>query len=87
MVSILVYQQVIQSLLVISRMILKMIDGVSKPALADCGLIKWNECCFRFRANIECSEQNLVDFAELGSALLNLYFLRKNKSIFIKCWI
>ena len=24
-------------------------------------------------ANIECNDQNLVDFAELGSALLNLY--------------
>ena len=57
-------------LLVISRMILKMIDGVSKPALA--GL--WPNqtgmnVVLDLGANIECSDQNLVDFAELGSAL------------------
>ena len=51
-------------LLVISRMILKMIDGVSKPALA--GL--WPNqtgmnVVLDLGANIECSDQNLVDFA------------------------
>ena len=35
-------------LLVISRMILKMMDEVSKPAIYY-GQIKWNEC-FRFRS-------------------------------------
>ena len=62
-------------LLVISRMILKMIDQVSKPALA--GL--WpNEngvnVVLDLGANIECSDQNLVDFAELGSALYRSLF-------------
>ena len=57
-------------LLVISRMILKMMNNVSKPALA--GL--WpNKNGFNIvldlGANIECNEQNLIDFAELGSAL------------------
>ena len=57
-------------LLVISRMILKMINGVSKPALA--GL--WPNqngmnVVLDLGANIECNDQNLVDFAELGSAL------------------
>ena len=57
-------------LLVLSRMILKMINGVSKPALA--GL--WPNqngmnVVLDLGANIECNEQNLVDFAELGSAL------------------
>ena len=57
-------------LLVVSRMILKMIDQVSKPALA--GL--WPNqngvnVVLDLGANIECSDQNLVDFAELGSAL------------------
>ena len=57
-------------LLVISRMILKMINDVSKPALA--GL--WPNqngmnVVLDLGANIECNEQNLVDFAELGSAL------------------
>ena len=57
-------------LLVISRMILKMIPEVARPALA--GL--WpNEngmnVVLDLGANIECDENNLVDFAELGSAL------------------
>ena len=57
-------------LLVISRMILKMMDEVSKPALA--GL--WPNqngmnVVLDLGANIECSDQNLIDFAELGSAL------------------
>ena len=52
-------------LLVISRMILKMIDEVSKPALAQL----WPNqngmnVVLDLGANIECSEQNLIDFAE-----------------------
>ena len=57
-------------LLVISKMILKMIDGVSKPALA--GLWpnqKGMNVVMDLGANIECNDQNLVDFAKLGSAL------------------
>ena len=62
-------------LLVISRMILKMMNDVSKPALA--GL--WpNELGMNvvldLGANIECNDQNLVDFAELGSALYKSLF-------------
>ena len=62
-------------LLVISRMILKMINDVSRPALA--GL--WpNEnglnVVLDLGANIECNEQNLIDFAELGSALYRSLF-------------
>ncbi len=57
-------------LLVISRMILKMMNEVSKPALA--GLWpneKGMNVVLDLGANIECDENNLVDFAELGSAL------------------
>ncbi len=57
-------------LLVISRMILKMMNDVNKPALA--GLWpnkKGMNVVLDLGANIECNEQNLVDFAELGSAL------------------
>ena len=62
-------------LLVISKMILKMIDGVSKPALA--GL--WPNqngmnVVLDLGANIECNDENLVDFAELGSALYKSLF-------------
>ena len=57
-------------LLVISRMILKMMDDVSKPALA--GLWPNNKginVVLDLGANIECNEDNLVHFAEMGSAL------------------
>jgi len=62
-------------LLVISRMILKMMNEVSKPALA--GL--WPSqngmnVVLDLGANIECNDQNLVDFAELGSALFKSLF-------------
>ena len=62
-------------LLVISRMILKMIDQVNRPALA--GL--WPSqngmnVVLDLGANIECNDQNLVDFAELGAALFKSLF-------------
>jgi glycerol-3-phosphate acyltransferase PlsX len=62
-------------LLVISRMILKMIDGVSKPALAGLWPNKTGmNVVLDLGANIECNEQNLIDFAELGSALYKSLF-------------
>ena len=62
-------------LLIISRMILKMMNDVSKPALA--GL--WPNqngmnVVLDLGANIECNDQNLIDFAELGSALFKSLF-------------
>ena len=62
-------------LLVISRMILKMVEQISKPALA--GL--WPNqngmnVVLDLGANIECNEDNLVEFSELGSALYKSLF-------------
>ena len=62
-------------LLVISRMILKTITGVSKPALA--GLWpnhKGMNIVLDLGANIECDENNLVEFSEMGSALYKSLF-------------
>jgi len=62
-------------LLVISRMILKMMNEVSKPALAGLWPNKNGmNVVLDLGANIECNEQNLVDFAELGSALFKSLF-------------
>ena len=61
--------------LVISRMILKTITGVSKPALA--GLWpnhKGMNIVLDLGANIECDENNLVEFSEMGSALYKSLF-------------
>ena len=38
-------------------------------------------------ANIDCNEQNLIDFAEMGSLYIKLYFQINYQSIFIECWI
>ncbi len=57
-------------LLVISRMILKMVNDVSKPALAGLWPNKHGmNVVLDLGANIECDENNLIDFAEMGSAL------------------
>ena len=62
-------------LLVVSRMILKMIDKVSKPALAGLWPSKDSvNVVLDLGANIDCDDKNLVDFAELGSALYKSLF-------------
>ncbi len=63
------------ALLVISRLLLKTIPGINKPALA--GL--WpNEnglnVVLDLGANIECNEKNLIDFACMGSSLFKSLF-------------
>jgi phosphate acyltransferase len=62
-------------LLVVSKMILKMVEKVSKPALAGLWPSDKNlNVVLDLGANIECDEKNLVDFAELGSALYKSLF-------------
>ncbi len=61
--------------LVMSKMILKMIDGIDRPALA--GLWPKNEgmnLVLDLGANVECNDKNLVDFSEMGSALYRSLF-------------
>ena len=69
-------------LFVISRMILKTLEQVSKPALA--GLWpskKGMSVVLDLGANVECDENNLVDFAEMGSALFKSLFPRENPKV------
>ena len=63
------------ALLVISRLILNTIEGISKPALAalwpnnkDMNIV------LDLGANIECDEKNLLDFTAMGSALFKSLF-------------
>ena len=65
-------------LFVISKMILKMMREVSKPALA--GLWpskKGMSVVLDLGANIECNEKNLIDFSEMGAALFKSIFPEK----------
>jgi len=69
-------------LLVISRMILKMMNEVSKPALAGFWPSqKGMNVVLDLGANIECNDQNLVDFAELGSALFKSLFPKEKPKV------
>jgi len=62
-------------LFVISRMLLKTIDSVSKPALAGLWPNKKNmNVVLDLGANVECDDKNLVDFSEMGSALYKALF-------------
>jgi len=63
------------ALLLMSRLLLNTIDGISKPALA--GL--WPSSrdmsiVLDLGANIECNEKNLTDFSAMGSALFKSLF-------------
>tara|TARA_B110000444_G_C18761857_1_gene557958 strand:+ start:69 stop:1106 length:1038 start_codon:yes stop_codon:yes gene_type:complete len=60
---------------VISRMLLKTIESVSKPALAGLWPNKKNmNVVLDLGANVECDEKNLIDFSEMGAALFKALF-------------
>ncbi len=62
-------------LLVMSKMILKTMEDVDKPALAGLWPNKKNmNVVLDLGANVECSEKNLIDFSEMGSALFKSLF-------------
>ena len=62
-------------LLVMSKMILKTLENVDKPALAGLWPSEKNmNIVLDLGANVECSEKNLIDFSEMGSALFKSLF-------------
>ena len=62
-------------LFVISRMLLKTIESVSKPALAGLWPNEKNmNVVLDLGANVKCDEKNLVDFSEMGAALYKALF-------------
>ena len=70
------------AMLVISRLLLKTVEGISKPALAALWPNKNNmNVVLDLGANIECNEKNLVDFACMGSALFKSLFLSEKPKI------
>ena len=63
------------AMLVISRLLLNTIEGISKPALAGMWPSKNNmNVVLDLGANIECNEKNLCDFASMGAALFKSLF-------------
>ena len=70
------------ALLVISKLIIKMIEGIDKPALA--GLwpnFKGISIVLDLGANIQFSEKNYIDFAKIGAELYKVIFDRKEPSV------
>ena len=66
------------ALLLISRLLLKTIAGISKPALAALWPNQNNmNVVLDLGANIECNEKNLIDFACMGSALFKSLFINE----------
>ena len=63
------------ALLVMSKLLLNSIEGISKPALAALWPNSNNmNVVLDLGANIECNEKNLLDFASMGSALFKSLF-------------
>jgi len=70
------------ALLVISRLLLNTIEGISKPALAALWPNKNDmNIVLDLGANIECSEKNLSDFASMGSALFKSLFEKEKPKV------
>jgi glycerol-3-phosphate acyltransferase PlsX len=58
------------ALLILSRLILSMIDGIEKPALAGLWPNKiGTNVVLDLGANIECNDKDLIDFSSMGAAL------------------
>ena len=69
-------------LFVISRMILKTMEKINKPALAAVWPNKKNETVFLdLGANIDCDENDLVDFSKMGSALYKSLFKEETPNV------
>ena len=70
------------ALLIISRLLLKTINGINKPALAALWPNQNNmSIVLDLGANIECSEKNLTDFACMGSSLFKSLFMNDKPKV------
>jgi glycerol-3-phosphate acyltransferase PlsX len=69
-------------LFVVSRMLLKTIESVSKPALAGLWPNKNNmNIVLDLGANVKCDDNNLVDFSEMGAALFKALFPKDSPKV------
>ena len=70
------------ALLVISKLILKMIDGIDKPALA--GLwpnFQGTSIVLDLGANIDFNEKNYIDFSRIGAELYKVIFNKPEPNV------
>ncbi len=70
------------ALMAMSKLQLRMIEGVSRPAIAAFfPTVKGSSCMLDMGANIECNEDNLVQFALMGSAFFRSVVGKKAPTI------
>ena len=70
------------ALLIVSRLILSMIDGIEKPALAGLWPNKiGTNVVLDLGANIECNDKDLIDFSSMGAALYKSLYPADNPKI------
>ena len=70
------------AMLVLSRLLLNSIEGISKPALAALWPNNNNmNVVLDLGANIECDEKNLCDFASMGAALFKSLFKNERPKV------
>jgi len=70
------------ALLILSRLILSMIDGIEKPALAGLWPNKiGTNVVLDLGANIECNDKDLTDFSSMGAALYKSLYPVDNPKI------
>ena len=70
------------ALLAISYIVLRTIDGISRPAMtAYFPTMKGKTAMLDLGANIECDQKNLVDFALMGSAFSRIILKSSNPSV------
>ena len=70
------------ALLVISKLNLKMIENIDKPALSALWPNKIGmSVVLDLGANIECSEKNLIDFSIMGASIFNSLYPNENAKV------
>ena len=70
------------ALLILSRLILSMIDGIQKPALAGLWPNKiGTNVVLDLGANIDCNDKDLIDFSSMGAALYKSLYPTDNPKI------
>ncbi len=70
------------ALMAITKLILRPIEGITRPAIAACfPTIRGESCMLDLGANIECDAKNLVQFAFMGQAFASIVMGIDNPSI------
>ena len=70
------------ALMAFSKLFLKTISGINRPAIAACFPTKKGEVCMLdLGANIECDKNNLIQFALMGQAFAKIVIGIKNPTV------